>query len=318
MKKVVQSIALVSVLLILYAVQKYNFLLFHLLVELFSIIVGILIFVIIFNFHENTDSQFLKNIGITLLPITVIDFIHTLSYKGMNLMQGYDANLPTQLWILARYLQALFFLFSVYYNKQSVNANSLLFISNLLAILGLILIFTGYFPDSYIEGVGLTSFKKISEYIISGILLIATIYLYNTSNESIKVMRSKIIWIFILTILSEISFTFYSDVTGTMNYVGHNLKLLAWLLLYKVVVQRILKHPLDMLYYDLVQTNKRLEEKQSRVNALEGLFSICSYCNSIKSTDGTWEKLDLYVSKHSDLNFSHGVCEKCYTKLVDE
>ena len=36
----------------------------------------------------------------------IIDFIHALAYKGMPFLSRYTTNLPTQLWIAARYLQA--------------------------------------------------------------------------------------------------------------------------------------------------------------------------------------------------------------------
>ena len=36
-----------------------------------------------------------------------LDLVHTLAYKGMGVFPGYDANLPTQLWVASRYIQAL-------------------------------------------------------------------------------------------------------------------------------------------------------------------------------------------------------------------
>ena len=52
-------------------------------------------------------------LGVSFLFVGIIDLIHTLAYSGMGIFVGYSSNLPTQLWISARYIQALSFLFAI-------------------------------------------------------------------------------------------------------------------------------------------------------------------------------------------------------------
>ena len=41
------------------------------------------------------------------------------------------------------------------------------------------------------------------------------------------------------------------------------------------------------------------------------IISTCSYCRKAKDTDGHWLHLDRYLSKRTNLNFSHGICDLC-------
>jgi hypothetical protein len=48
-----------------------------------------------------------------------------------------------------------------------------------------------------------------------------------------------------------------------------------------------------------------------RVQVLEGILQICSFCKKIRRPDGTWEQIESYISKRSEAQFSHGFCEAC-------
>lgn len=52
------------------------------------------------------------------------------------------------------------------------------------------------------------------------------------------------------------------------------------------------------------------QEKQ--IQTLQRLLPLCMLCKKIKKDDGAWEELDRYVTEHSDMDFSHGVCPDCY------
>jgi DNA-binding response OmpR family regulator len=56
---------------------------------------------------------------------------------------------------------------------------------------------------------------------------------------------------------------------------------------------------------------QELQEALASVKQLKGLLPICSYCKSIRDDQDYWQQLESYVSRHSDAQFSHGVCPKC-------
>jgi len=50
---------------------------------------------------------------------------------------------------------------------------------------------------------------------------------------------------------------------------------------------------------------------ERRVLVLEGLLPICAFCKSIRNESGEWERLEAYISRKSEAEFSHGVCPSC-------
>ena len=48
-----------------------------------------------------------------------------------------------------------------------------------------------------------------------------------------------------------------------------------------------------------------------RVQVLEGILAICSFCKKIRRPDGTWDHVEVYVSERSNAQFSHSFCEAC-------
>jgi DNA-binding response OmpR family regulator len=72
------------------------------------------------------------------------------------------------------------------------------------------------------------------------------------------------------------------------------------------------------LQKDLTQKIKEKEEALAHVRQLQGLISICSYCHRIRNDEETWEKLEKYITNHSEAKFSHGICPECMEKYFSE
>ena len=96
------------VLLGLYLTSLYSYLLFHSLIEIFSIVVACAIFMLAWNARRFLEGEYyLLFIGVAYLFVAGLDLLHTLAYQGMGVFQGFDANLPTQLWIASRYVMSI-------------------------------------------------------------------------------------------------------------------------------------------------------------------------------------------------------------------
>ena len=61
---------------------------------------------------------------------------------------------------------------------------------------------------------------------------------------------------------------------------------------------------------------QRLLQLETKVNQLEGLLPICSYCKKIRDGQEKWQPVELYINERSNASFSHGVCPECYEKQV--
>jgi len=61
-----------------------------------------------------------------------------------------------------------------------------------------------------------------------------------------------------------------------------------------------------------------LTEAITRLKQLKGLLPICPSCKKIRDDKGYWNELEIYLSKHSDAEFSHGICRNCLKILYPE
>ncbi len=244
-----------------YLTSLYSYLLFHSLAEIFSVIIAISIFATLWNSRRFIDNNYLLIIGIAYLFIGGLDLIHTLTYKGMGIFTGYDANLPTQLWIAARYLESLSLFTATFCINRKVKANVIFFIYTAIFSLALLSIFYWQiFPDCFIEGSGLTLFKKISEYIISLILVASIVTLRRRRSKFEGDIFRLIVASIILTIGAELAFTFYVSVYGFSNLIGHYFKILSFYFLYKAIIETGINKPYNLIFSSLTRSNESLRK----------------------------------------------------------
>ncbi|MFW6196335.1 MAG: MASE3 domain-containing protein [Thermoplasmatota archaeon] len=262
-KVMIYSLLIILSITVLYVINLFNYLLYHSLVEIFSILVSFSIFIIAFNSRKYIKNNFFIFIGTGYLFIGSIDLIHTLAYKGMGVFPGYGANLPTQLWIAARFMEASILCLGLILLsfKKEIDFKKIFF--GFLSIFILLMISIFYipmFPDCYIEGSGLTLFKKVSEYIISIILVFALFILYKNKQKFSTYIYTLLSISIILTILSEIAFTFYVGVYDLSNMVGHIFKLISFVLIYESLISTGIRKPFSLLFKDIKEKEKQLEK----------------------------------------------------------
>lgn len=66
------------------------------------------------------------------------------------------------------------------------------------------------------------------------------------------------------------------------------------------------------------QLIKELQEAMANIRALTGLLPICSACKMIRDDEGYWNQLEAYITAHSDVEFSHGLCPSCAKQLFPD
>ncbi|MCP4022940.1 MAG: hypothetical protein GY729_13955 [Desulfobacteraceae bacterium] len=69
----------------------------------------------------------------------------------------------------------------------------------------------------------------------------------------------------------------------------------------------------------LTLQRKTIEEERfqavQETKVLRGLLPICASCKKIRDDQGYWNQIEIYIEKHSDAYFSHGICRECQDKL---
>jgi sigma-B regulation protein RsbU (phosphoserine phosphatase) len=62
----------------------------------------------------------------------------------------------------------------------------------------------------------------------------------------------------------------------------------------------------------------KLQKALADVKLLSGLLPICANCKMIRDDKGNWNRIEAYIQKHSDAQFSHGICPDCAKKLYPD
>ncbi len=250
--------ALAAVALGLYLCSLYSYLLFHSLIEITTIAIGFTLFILTWNSRRFMANESFKVIGIGYAFTSVVDLLHTLAYSGMGVFPGYGSNLPTELWVAARYLQAAIVCAAPFFVERKIK-NAAVFTGCFVAVSFLLaLIYSNRFPTCYIEGKGLTEFKIFSEYVITAILVLSLFLFYRKRQFFNSRIYLLVLTSIAFTALAEISFTAYFSVYGLANLIGHFLKLTSFYLIYRAVLVTGLREPFDLVFRDLKKAEENL------------------------------------------------------------
>ncbi len=267
----------IAIFLGLYLCSACNFLLFHTLAEVFSIAVSWGMFFIIWNTRHRTENSILVFIGTAYFFAGVIDVLHVLAYKGMGVFPGHDADLPTQLWIAARYVQVGSLAVAPWVPDLRHRWGQAFAGYCAVCALLVVSIFSGIFPHCYLEGAGLTPFKKGSEYLLCVLIVLAGVGFHRRKAAFDQTLLKWLLLSLGATFVSEMCFTFYVSVYGLSNLIGHYFKILSMWFMYRAVIENGLNKPLEALFREHKQYADSLRESEARYrqlseSSLTGIF----------------------------------------------
>jgi signal transduction histidine kinase len=264
-----------SILFALWLLSSH-YLLFHAYAEGFSIVIAIVMFIITWNSRHVIDNYYLYFIGLTYLFVANFDFLHTLGYSGMNVFPDYDFY-ANQLWVVGRFMESISLLLGFYFlkRKKRVNAIWVMVIYAIISTIFILLILVfKVFPECFIEGVGQTPFKIVSELIIIGILSLAIVGLYKNKVRSPKGILYSLLLSFIVTIISELFFTIYIHNYGISNILGHFAKIVSFYLIYRSIIKTGINEPYQVIFNNL---NEKKMELQRLNEEKTQLFSVLAH-----------------------------------------
>lgn len=245
----------------LYLISLYNQLLAYSLAEIFSVVVACVIFFVAWNSRRFLDNSYFMFIGIAFLFVGAIDLLYTLAYPGMGVFPGHGTNLASQFWVIARYFQSISLLVAPLFVRFKPKAR-FLFLGYGLALAFFLasIFYWDIFPVCFVEGTGLTMFKKVSEDLIALILLGAIF----TTFQKRRHFDADVLWFLfgaiIVTVAAELFFTFYQNPLPFPNLSGHFLKLVAFYLIYKAFIEIGLVKPYDLLFRNLKQREEQYRD----------------------------------------------------------
>ena len=248
--------------------SQTNYLMFHSLAELFSVLIAFTIFVLTWNARQFIDNGYLSFIGVAFLFIGGMDLMHTLSYRGMGVIPEDSSNIATQLWLAARFLQAGSMVAAPFFLRRKFSIGAVIVAYAALSVFFLLSIFTWkIFPVSYAVNAGLTSFKVVSEYTIMVLFIVSMVLLVRVRSAFEAGVLNLLLLSLGVNVLSEFFFSTYANVYDVLNLSGHFLKIVSFYLFYKAIVETGFRRPYDLLFRDLKQSEEALRESTTREKA---------------------------------------------------
>lgn len=218
----------------------------HTFSELFSIIVGILMFVIAWNTRSFSKNDFLTYLGIGYFWIALLDLFHTFTFVGIPFFNIEGPEVMVHFWIYARILEALILLTAPVFLTRRLNSTLVFMGFSIIAILAGWASFMEIAPTMISSG-SPTSFKKGLEYAIM-IMISAAVLLYVKERRIIppKVLFYSIAAM-LFTVSAELFLTLYMQISDIIGAIGHILKVISFWCIYRAIVITTLKEPFTVL-----------------------------------------------------------------------
>jgi len=262
--------------ILLYIISLENNLLFHTLAELFNILIAYIVFLVIWKSKNSLLNKYLLLIGISYFFVGSFDLLHTLAFRELGLFPEFDSNLPIQFWIIGRYIESISFLIaslfliesgknerdsSMFFKNSLFARKALLIYSLVSAYLLISVIYLKNFPTSYIEGSGVTSFKLISEQVVTLILFFSLLLLYIKRDRFDKEVFILIAISIFLAILQGLPFLYSSHMDNFPSFIAHLFKVLSYYFIYRAIVVTGFEEPYRVLFRELKQREEVLTEE---------------------------------------------------------
>ena len=88
-------------------------------------------------------------------------------------------------------------------------------------------------------------------------------------------------------------------------------------------VSRMIEYTLDITKRKQIEEErnqliKSLQDSLAKIKTLSGMLPICASCKKIRDDKGYWNQIETYLHKHSEAEFSHGICPECAKKLYPD
>ncbi|NJA06166.1 EAL domain-containing protein [Methylococcaceae bacterium WWC4] len=243
----------------------------HTLLETLSIVVSALVFAVGWSVYQRERSGNLMLLACCFAGVALLDVLHTLSYQGMpDFVTPSDPQKAIDFWLAARGLAALA-LCSVTvlpnWDLQRTNGRWWMLAGVLAAVAGaawVVLFHADWVPETFVPGVGLTGFKRISEYGLITVYLALALGLYRRGLYPQSYDVQGLAGAAVVMALSEIFFTLYADVTDIFNLFGHLYKTVAYGMIYRAVFMNCVEIP----YHRLYQSKQALAASEAKFHAI--------------------------------------------------
>ncbi len=254
----------------------------HMLLEMASIVVSVLVFAVGWKIYGEGASGTLSILACIFLGVGFLDFTHTFSFYGMpDFVTPNGPDKAIYFWLTARAVAAAGLLLAIVapWRPSATDAMRYLLLIGVLIAVGFLHWLFLFHQDStrelfLVPGKGLTPLKQYLEYAIIAINIAAVTALWVRMSRPQPFSAAPLFGALCTMAMSEFFFTLYAEVTDVFNLLGHIYKVISYLFIYRAFVVTTIERP----YRQLKQSEQSLRESEERFRlAMEA------------SADGLWD-----------------------------
>ncbi|WP_051541676.1 MASE3 domain-containing sensor histidine kinase [Clostridium lundense] len=268
-KNFTKFMCIICIVIFLGILSQYNFLLFHIVVEFTVSMISYTMMAIILHTSEFSKNNTYTFLGISYVFIGSINLLHTIAYRGMNIVNVDSINMSIQLSTIARGTEAITLFIAFMFTNKEVKYNRVISCYSLVLIYSITLLLGNeLLPKCYVPGVGITKFELISEYAIA-IILITSMYFLRKNKNKYKFMEKEYNYLMaaiIFTIISQVFFTIHLEVHRVWYSIGHIFKLVSFYYIYVALIIKNLKEPYDIIFCSLNKSLDQLKKVNESLN----------------------------------------------------
>ena len=260
---------ILTIIFVLYYVGRDDHLFFHSLAEFITITIAAAIFMIFWNSRHLIKNNYLLFVAIAFVFVAGLDLVHLMTYGGMDVFHIPPEDsliISTQLWFVARYLQAVSLLIAPFFVKKRLDYKLMILMCGIITIVVLILAFYGQ-NLSFLYRVGQDAmvYKSMLEYIVLVLFVISGIFLYVRRRYLDQEIYKYLILMIVLSVFSELCFALSKNAYDIFIIIGHIFKVLAFYMVYVAVIVVGLRRSSNMLFRELKLSEEKLKRQSQQL-----------------------------------------------------
>lgn len=270
------------------------------------------------NARRYLDDHLLLWLGIWSLFAAILDVLHILA-AGVGVLPGVTHAATTQLWVAAQLLQAIALVGAPHYLTRRLDPNLVLTVAaGLTALAALAILHWRVVPGPPAGTADLAPFTLGVQLLACGLLgtaiwrLVRKRHLLHPDVYRLLGASTAIL------LVSDLLFAVDPRTRGPANLLAQLFRILAFYGVYKATIETAFVKPYALLFRSLRQSEEELRRALSEVKQLSGMLPICSSCKQIRNDQGYWQEVEVYLTEHSEAQFSHGLCPECAHRLYPE
>lgn len=270
----------------------------HTVLETVAAVMAAMVFGVAWNAYSAERPGNVMVLALGLLAVAIIGTMHMLSFAGMpEFVTPAGPEKAINFWLAGRFLFAATLLAAAArgWAPFARPAQRYAALAGALAVCALVgwagLFHADLLPRTFIDGSGLTGFKVQAEYVIIAMLAVSALLYARGAGGRPEHERWSLFSAAAVSVLGELCFTLYSDVTDVFNLLGHLYLAIANLLIYRAVFVGCVHEPFERMRLAEQQTRAASDYASTLIETSPAGITVWNTDGSIAYTNAEAEKI---------------------------